>query len=87
MSEEIHEDHGHSVAAWTCVTILMVATLLISLGVAFGSHLLDILGAILVVVGVAAGVILSKTGFGSASAPERQSVAQESTGTSRPRNG
>lgn len=87
MSDEIHEDHGHSVAAWTCVAILIIASLVISLGVAFGSHLLDILGVILVAVGVAAGVILSKTGFGAASAPERQSIAQESTGTSRVRNG
>lgn len=75
---EVHEDHGHSVAAWTCVGILMVASLLISIGVAFGSHVLDIIGVVLVFVGVAAGIVLSKAGFGSASAPERQSMTHES---------
>lgn len=77
-THEVHEDHGHSVAAWTCVGILMLAALVISLGVAFGSHVLDIIGVVLIVVGVAAGVILNKTGFGSASAPERQSMTHES---------
>ena len=75
---EIHEDHGHSVAAWTCVGILMIASLLISFGVAFGNHVLDIIGVVLIVVGVAAGIVLNKAGFGTASAPERQSAARES---------
>lgn len=75
---EIHEDHGHSVAAWTCVGILMIAALLISIGVAFGNHVLDIIGVVLIFVGVAAGIVLSKAGFGSVSPPERQSETHES---------
>lgn len=75
---EIHEDHGHSVAAWTCVGILMVAALLISFGVAFGNHVLDIIGVVLIFVGVAAGIVLNKAGFGSVPAPERQSSTHES---------
>ena len=75
---EIHEDHGHSVAAWTCVGILMLASLLISFGVAFGNHVLDIIGVVLIFVGVAAGIVLSKAGFGSASAPQRQAATHES---------
>ena len=44
-------DHGHSPAAWTGVGICMVGSLLIAFGVYFGNELLDIIGAVLVVVG------------------------------------
>lgn len=65
MSETHHENHGHSVAAWTGVSLLIVAALLIAIGVAWGIHALQISGVIVAVIGVAAGVILSKAGFGA----------------------
>ncbi|MEO8851580.1 MAG: HGxxPAAW family protein [Allobranchiibius sp.] len=62
---EEHENHGHSVAAWTMVGLVMLGSLAISLGVAFGSHALDIIGAIICAIGVVAGKALSKAGFGA----------------------
>ncbi len=58
------QGHGHSRAAWTAVTILLVASLLISVSVVVTSWLLAIIGIVLVVVGVAAGKVLSMAGFG-----------------------
>ncbi|MEO6144096.1 MAG: HGxxPAAW family protein [Dermatophilaceae bacterium] len=56
--------HGHSRAAWTAVTILLVASFLISLSVVVTSWLLAIFGLVLVVVGVVAGKVLAMAGFG-----------------------
>ena len=58
------DSHGHSVAAWTAVAILLVASLLISVAVVVTSWLLAIVGIVLVVVGVAAGKLLAMAGFG-----------------------
>ena len=64
------QGHGHSRAAWTAVTILLVASFLISLSVVVKSWFLAIVGIVLVIVGVAAGKVLSMAGFGQAK-PER----------------
>ncbi len=64
MAEE-HESHGHSVAAWAMVGLLMVGSLFIAFGVAFGLHSLDIIGVIICLAGVVAGKALSKAGFGA----------------------
>ena len=56
--------HGHSRAAWTAVTILLVAAFLISVAVVVTSWLLAIIGIFLVAVGVAAGKVLAMAGFG-----------------------
>ena len=47
--------HGHSTAAWTAVTILLVASFLLCLSVVVQSWTLAIIGLVLVVVGVVAG--------------------------------
>ena len=65
MSE--HDDnHGHSVAAWTAVLILIVASAVMSLAVLFPNVWLFVGGVILAVVGVVAGKVLSMAGYGSA---------------------
>ncbi len=56
--------HGHSIAAWTGVTILLVASALISLGVGFDWMWAVIAGIVLVVVGIVAGKVLSMAGLG-----------------------
>jgi hypothetical protein len=58
------QGHGHSKAAWTAVTILLVASFLISLSIVVTSWALAIVGIVLVVVGVAAGKVLAMAGFG-----------------------
>ncbi len=69
------QGHGHSRAAWTAVTILLVAAFLISLSVVVVSWALAFVGIVLVVVGVAAGKIMTMAGLGQAG-PKR---ANEST--------
>lgn len=66
------QGHGHSRAAWTAVTILLVASFLISLSVVVTSWPLAIVGIVLVVVGVAAGKVMAMAGFGQPK-PERSS--------------
>jgi membrane-bound ClpP family serine protease len=58
------QGHGHSRAAWTTVTILLVAAFLISVSVVVVSWALAIVGIVLVVVGLAAGKIMAMAGFG-----------------------
>ena len=58
------QGHGHSRAAWTAVTILLVAAFLISVSVVVASWALAIVGIVLVVVGMAAGKIMAMAGFG-----------------------
>lgn len=65
MAEEIHEDHGHSVAAWTTVGFLLVASICVGVGVAWGLHPLYYIGGALALVGVLAGKALGKMGFGN----------------------
>ncbi|MEO6790845.1 MAG: HGxxPAAW family protein [Ornithinibacter sp.] len=64
MSE--HDDHGHSVAAWTTVGILIVASAIMSLAVLFPNLWLFIGGAAVGVVGLIAGKVLSMAGYGAA---------------------
>ena len=64
--------HGRSRAAWTAVTILLVASFLISVSVVITSWALAIVGIVLVVVGIAAGKVLAMAGFGQ-TRPERSS--------------
>jgi MFS superfamily sulfate permease-like transporter len=60
-----HRD-GQSTAAWTAVTILLVASFLICLAVVVKSWPVAIVGIVLVVIGVAAGKILAMAGLGQA---------------------
>lgn len=58
------QGHGHSRAAWTAVTILLIASFLMCLAVVVKSWPLAIVGVVLVVVGVGAGKVLAMAGFG-----------------------
>lgn len=65
MSE--HDDnHGHSVAAWTAVIILIVAAAIMSIAVLFPNVWLFVGGVVLAIVGIVAGKVLSMAGYGSA---------------------
>ncbi|NHA67222.1 HGxxPAAW family protein [Phycicoccus flavus] len=61
-----HEDHGHSVAAWTAVIVIIVASAIMSLAVIFPNVWLFVGGAVLAVVGGVAGKVLSMAGYGTA---------------------
>jgi hypothetical protein len=65
--ESADPGHGHSTAAWTAVTIMLVA---FSIGtVAFFFELVWLVwaSAALLLVGLAAGWIMAKAGYGAAS--------------------
>lgn len=55
---------GRSLAAWTAVSILLLASFLICLAVVVTSWPLAIVGIALLVVGVGVGKILAMAGFG-----------------------
>ena len=69
-AEEAHHDpygHGHSVAAWTAVTVVMIGSLVMSVAVVLGFDYLwlFIVGAVVAVLGAVLGKVLGALGFGS----------------------
>ncbi|MDQ3382699.1 MAG: hypothetical protein M3519_02765 [Actinomycetota bacterium] len=56
--------HGHSVAAWTGVTMLLVASTLLSVGIYFGLMWVNWVGIALTVVGIATWYGLNLAGHG-----------------------
>ena len=61
-----HDDHGHSLAAWVTVTIMIIAAAIMSAAVLWPNVWLFIGGAVLAVVGGVAGKVLSMAGYGAA---------------------
>lgn len=59
-----HESHGHSTAAWTSVTILLLGFLVLAVAVGTASRPLGVIGGIMLVVGCVAGIVLAKAGKG-----------------------
>lgn len=60
----VPDHHGQSVAAWTSVGILLVASALIAASFPLSSTPLLIVGLVLVVVGLVVGKVLASTGYG-----------------------
>jgi len=69
MSGVAHPGHGNSVAAWTAVTIVMVASCVAAVGVLVSTPWLFWVGIALIVVGVASGKVLQMMGFGIKAEP------------------
>jgi multisubunit Na+/H+ antiporter MnhG subunit len=65
VEQEIHEDHGHSTAAWTAVIIILIGSAVASIAVVVTSTVLFVLGLVVCVVGAVAGKVLSMAGYGS----------------------
>ena len=63
--EAEHEDHGHSVAAWTLVAIVLAGCVVVGVGVVIASFAVGIIGAVIIVIGVIAGKVLSMAGYGT----------------------
>lgn len=64
MSGAAHVNHGNSVAAWTAVTVVMVACLVCAVAVLISAPWLFWVGVALIAVGVASGKVLAMMGFG-----------------------
>lgn len=60
-----HANHGNTVAAWTGVTVIMVAFLVSTLGVMMAKPAVFWVGMGLIPVGIIAGKVLALMGFGA----------------------
>lgn len=60
-----HENHGHSIAAWTAVIIILVGAALASLAVALPNVPLFVVGIVICIVGAIAGKVLGMAGYGA----------------------
>jgi hypothetical protein len=56
--------HGHSVAAWTSVGVILLGCLVMAVAVVVATIWLFVVGAVVVVVGAVLGKVLSAMGFG-----------------------
>lgn len=64
---EQHEDHGHSIAAWTSVGIILVGVVVTSIAIVMANVPLAIVGAVVIVLGAIAGKVLAMAGYGAKS--------------------
>jgi uncharacterized membrane protein len=62
---DVHDDHGSTPAAWTAVTIVMVAFLVGGIGVWLAQPWLFWVGVGLAVVGVVVGKVMQMMGMGA----------------------
>ncbi|GAB2674370.1 HGxxPAAW family protein [Thalassiella azotivora] len=60
-----HDDHGHSVAAWTLVAIVLVGCLISSFALVLAQPWMFWAGLGVVVVGLVVGKVLQAMGFGA----------------------
>lgn len=63
---DVHDHHGQSVASWTAVGVLLLASALIALSFPLADVRMPLLvvGIVLVVLGLVAGKVLASTGYG-----------------------
>lgn len=74
MSNDVHDNHGQTPAAWTAVTIIMVAFAVGCLGVVFAQPWIVVLGAVGIVAGIIVGKVMSMMGYG---APQEEPTSGE----------
>lgn len=67
---DAHTDHGSTPAAWTAVTIIMVAFVVGGIGVLLSQAWLFWVGCALVLVGVVVGKVMQMMGMGAQSSTE-----------------
>jgi hypothetical protein len=80
MSDE-HDNHGSTPAAWTAVTIIMIAFAVGAIGVVMASAPLFWVGAALIVVGLVVGKVMSMMGMGAKPVADHSDHADHSTAT------
>jgi multisubunit Na+/H+ antiporter MnhG subunit len=65
MAGEAHSSHGNTIAAWTAVGIIMIGSLIAAFAVVFASVTVFVIGMVVCLLGVIAGKVLSKAGYGA----------------------
>lgn len=63
-NEHVEPGEGHSPAAWTAVTVMLIGIALATLALFINQMTLVIVGAVVVVLGLLIGWILAKAGYG-----------------------
>ncbi len=56
--------HGNSPAAWTCVIVMLVGALIASIAFVIASTPIFVAGAVIMVIGLLAGFVMRKAGYG-----------------------
>ncbi|WP_426566928.1 HGxxPAAW family protein [Angustibacter sp. McL0619] len=65
MAEHGHDSHGNTVAAWSCVGLLMVGSFIMCLAVVLASVPVFVVGGVVAVIGLVVGKLLSLAGYGA----------------------
>jgi hypothetical protein len=60
-----HDDHGSTPAAWTAVTIVMLAFLVGAAGIVMAQAWVFVLGLVLILVGIVVGKVMQMMGMGA----------------------
>ncbi|MGL5858439.1 MAG: HGxxPAAW family protein [Angustibacter sp.] len=68
---DAHDNHGGTIAAWTCVGLVITGSFVMSIAVVLASVAVFIVGCGVVVTGAIAGKVLQLAGFG---APPRSAM-------------
>lgn len=58
------ESHGHSLASWTLVALVLVGSFLLCLAIVITSTVIAVIGGVICVLGLIAGRVLQMAGFG-----------------------
>ena len=74
----VESGHGHSVAAWTAVTIMLVATLIGTVAFIFDTPSVVWVAAALLIIGLMVGWILARAGYGVGGSKRTRSTAHYS---------
>jgi hypothetical protein len=75
---EHQEDHGHSVAAWTAVIIILIGAAVAAAGVAIASAVVFWVGIAICLVGAVTGKVLGMAGYGAKDVPEPEQSEKSS---------
>ncbi|GGB67793.1 membrane protein [Knoellia flava TL1] len=61
-----HDDdhHGHSLAAWVMVGVVLLGSAVVSVGIVMWSLAVSIIGVVVIVAGLVAGKVLALAGHG-----------------------
>jgi multisubunit Na+/H+ antiporter MnhG subunit len=65
MAGEAHSNHGNTIAAWTGVGVIMIGSAIMAFAVVFASLWLFVAGAVVCLLGVVVGKVLSIAGYGA----------------------
>jgi len=63
-SQNVELGHGHSVAAWTAVTIMLTATLIGAIAFFLDAPIIVCASAMLLIIGLLVGWVLARSGYG-----------------------